>query len=163
MRQKGFTLLEVMAVVALVAIVSTFAIPMMRNLLVQSALTATANDVAGSLASARSNAVREARQFVVRPRSGAWANGWCVVRGTADNCESVAGNVISLTDKPNSSVVFKSGPAANPTFERNGVISSIALGATASVLICEKNGSKSRQIIFSRSGTVTIKKDASGC
>lgn len=55
---RGFTLVEVMVAVALVALMATFALPSWRQMQARSAVRATVNDLSMSLLLARSEAVR---------------------------------------------------------------------------------------------------------
>lgn len=64
-RNRGFTLIELMIVVILLAIISAFAFPAFQSLIASSRLTAEANELLAGLNLARSEAVRLQRRVVL--------------------------------------------------------------------------------------------------
>ena len=100
-RGRGLTLVELMVALAVLVILLTVAVPGMRNFVKNNRLTAAANDLAVSMALARSEAVRRGRPVTVCSSSSgtacdgaAWAEGWIVfvdqgTPGTVDGNDEV--------------------------------------------------------------------------
>ncbi len=111
---NGFTLLEAMTVVALIGIVTTLAAPMMSSLIASSRLSSSTNDIVGSLAIARSSAVRLNRMTRIAPLVGTdWSTGYQVteagldtVLGTADDQTIVQFEAIDPTLTVTRSVAY---------------------------------------------------------
>lgn len=74
-RSAGFTLIELMMVVAILAIVVSIGVPSFNTMIKNNRLTAASNDVAGSLHFARSEAVRRGRPVQVEALDNNIANG----------------------------------------------------------------------------------------
>lgn len=76
---KGFTLIELVIVVALIAIVAAYAVPSFGRLIESNRVSSTANGLLGALNYARSEAVKVGRTVNIRPVDGAaWGSGLLV-------------------------------------------------------------------------------------
>ena len=86
LRRAGLTLVELLAALAIVAIVTTIAVPSFQWLILDTRLSTAVNDLVHDLALARSNAVTRGRPVVLCPSAdGArclatpeWHRGWIV-------------------------------------------------------------------------------------
>lgn len=74
-RSAGFTLIELMMVVAILAIVMSIGVPSFNTMIKNNRLTAASNDIAGALHFARSEAVRRGRDVQVESLDNDLANG----------------------------------------------------------------------------------------
>lgn len=109
--QQGFTLIELMVTISVLAILLAIAVPSFQGLVLSSRLVTTTNDLASALAIARSEAVKRATRVTVckSANSGAaspvcsaganWQDGWIVfvdsgVAGTVDGTD--ANNVLRV-------------------------------------------------------------------
>ncbi len=95
-RTRGFTLVELLVTLAVLVLVLTVAIPSMRNFVKNGRLTSAANDLAATLAFARSEAVRRGRPVTVCASTDGsscdtadWERGWIVFTdgGTAGSVD----------------------------------------------------------------------------
>lgn len=75
-RNKGFTLLESMVVLAILGIVAAFAYPAMQTMQAGSRVRAAATDIAGVIADARAQAVGRQRSLTLTANGGEWKQGW---------------------------------------------------------------------------------------
>ena len=99
-RQSGFTMIEMMMVIALLAVLMMVAAPSVRDLTLNARMTSTANDLMTDLSIARSEAVKQgARTAVCSSSTGTactdtpWEQGWIVfIDADAD------GNLAAATD-----------------------------------------------------------------
>ena len=86
--QRGFTLIEMMVVISLLAILLAVGVPSFRAMIQQNRVTAVTNDLVAALQFARSEAIRTGANVTVCSSSdqstcsGVWTNGW-VVRNAA--------------------------------------------------------------------------------
>lgn len=86
----GFTLIEVLVVVALLAIITTIATPSWKRLVVSTEVRSAVNDYAVSLQTARAEAIRQRQPVTVCPSSNgstctstaSYDLGWILVMGT---------------------------------------------------------------------------------
>lgn len=85
-KQRGFTLAEVLVVVAVVGILAAIAAPNLSDMVRRQRLKTAAFDVFSSLNLARSEAIKRNRQVSMRPNGGDWARGWLIA--------DAAGNVV---------------------------------------------------------------------
>lgn len=88
----GFSLIELMVVVALVAIFASLAAPSFSNFVSSQRVKTTAYDLATSLLLARSEALKRNQNVTVAPTDSAagWAGGWQVVANKSLGTETVA-------------------------------------------------------------------------
>lgn len=88
-RPRGFTLVELLVAVAIVAIFATIAVPSFQGLMASSRTTSVANELLGGLQQTRSEAVRYSSNADFCPRASDntcgsdFSNGW-VVRADQD-------------------------------------------------------------------------------
>jgi type IV fimbrial biogenesis protein FimT len=74
----GFTLVELVVTVCVVAVLLTLAVPSLVNLSLNQAVRGAASDLQTSLNFARSEAITRAANVDVVPVSSDWKNGWTV-------------------------------------------------------------------------------------
>lgn len=74
----GFTVIELIITVAVLAILVAIATPSFRELSVNNRTTAATNNLLADLALARNEAVKTARVAYVTATGGNWGNGWMV-------------------------------------------------------------------------------------
>ena len=127
---RGFTLVELMVTVAVLAIISSIAFPNMRELIVNGRITTQTNELISSLSLARSEAIKRGRTVVLcrtddplaaspACASGSdWAGGWVMRQGDqpirvqpayANSGGIVATGIATLQFLPTGSVVGVGG------------------------------------------------------
>lgn len=90
--QRGFTLIELMVAIAVLAIVATVAVPSFRELIENNRLATESNRLLSAMSYARSEAVRVGDDVSLRASAGGFDDGWCVHLGTA--CDDAGVNEI---------------------------------------------------------------------
>ena len=138
----GFTLIEMMVVVGIVGVLSVFALPSMRDLVVQNRMKSLSLDIYTSLALARSEAIkRNASNISMIAATGGWQNGWtvCVDANTNGVCD-VGEVVVMAGDAVDSSITLTgpSGPAL-VTFNRDGRLPATAVAASFKIKYTANN------------------------
>ncbi|MDP1605971.1 MAG: GspH/FimT family pseudopilin [Rhodocyclaceae bacterium] len=156
--QSGFTLVELMVTIAVLAILLAIAVPSFSEVMLSSRLRSYANDFVASSTLARGEAIK--RNSVVNLCAssngtscvGNWEQGWIVLAGTT---------VIQRQQALSSGMkMVESGGAASLNFQSTGV------GTTPTTLtICRATpsvGSQERVISVSATGRASVTKTATG-
>lgn len=115
-RAGGFTLVEMLATVSIMAILLSVAVPGMRDLLESQRLRSAAFDLMADLSLARNEALKRGANVTVSPQSGTdWTTGW-QVRLAADNSvlrqRSPAGGALTVSNAPSSLTYDRNGRLA---------------------------------------------------
>lgn len=114
--RRGFTLVELMITIAILAITVSLASPAVNDLLVGQRIRSVAYDMTSSLVMARSEAVKRGQNVNIEPDASGWQAGWTVrVPSTAD--------VVSSRNTAGNGVLFTTSPGTI-TFDLNGRLSS---------------------------------------
>ncbi len=110
--KHGFTLIELMVTIAVLAILVTIAIPNFQTFLMNSRMASQANDLITALSLARSEAVKRAANVTVCASSdgasctGGWTQGWIVrdvggtpirVQPALSGASTLSGGVSTIT------------------------------------------------------------------
>lgn len=139
---RGFTIVELMVTLAVLAIVLTLAVPSFNTLIQNNRMTTRANDVVTALNLARSEAIKRGANATVTATGGNWNNGWTVAAGGTDLrvFPAVAGTT-TIT-----------GSVAAITYRGSGMAGSLT------VTVCDSGraGETGRQITVAAAGRVTM-------
>lgn len=95
-RRKGFSLVELLLVVAVLAVVLGVGVPSLRSLMQRQKITTTVNDFFASLNLARSEAIQRGGRVDMVPAddAGDWAKGWVVFVDENANLRPDAGEKV---------------------------------------------------------------------
>lgn len=182
--QRGFNVIELMTVVALMALLVTIGVPNFRTLLANNRITSNVNQFSSSLTLARSEAVKANQRVVVCPSTdGAectadvdWNVGWItfIDRNTDndvdddgagnpadDPCGPTAGDdaaddcILSYTRALQPDTMTLRGTTSNDYIFYNGLGVS---NEAAMFVLCDNRGDESaRAIVVSRTGRTSIR------
>lgn len=114
--QSGFTLVEVMVAIAIVAIFAALAAPSFAELIARTRTKSVASELHAALSRTRSEALMRNTQITIVAKSGSWQSGWVV------SDPSGGGNI---DDRGATAGVSVSGPAS-VSFNASGRLSSSA-------------------------------------
>ena len=112
---SGFTIIELLMVIAILGIFAGLAAPSMADLVASTAIKGAASDFYSSLILARSEAIKRRANATVAPIGADWTTGWTV---------TVSGNTFQTVDKLKTRVVVDPTTAVPVVFAMNGRVSS---------------------------------------
>jgi type IV fimbrial biogenesis protein FimT len=177
--QRGFTLIELMVTIALVAILATLAAPSFQQTIASSRLTTATNDLYTSLVQARSEAIKQGERVTVCKSdtttscssdvTTTWSVGWITfVDGTRTTAASVdTGETVRyVVQAMDSSIVIRgnSDMANYVSYSPDGQSKSMTNGFLVGKLqICSTsaaltNDNRARLITINIAGRATISK-----
>jgi type IV fimbrial biogenesis protein FimT len=136
-KQKGFTLVELMVTIAVLAIILSLAVPSFQQTLASSQLTSVTNDLYTSLMQARTDATRQGVRMTV-----------CKSNAAHDNCDTTAStnwNVgwITLADGTRTT--------ASPSVDTGETVTYVAQ-ATIPAIVITGNGDLAKYVSFGADG-----------
>ena len=120
--ERGFTLIELMVTVSVLAILLAVAAPSFSEFVAGQKVKTAANDLTTALILARSEAIKRNADIVVAPvTADTWASGWNVTAAGTMLLQQQALPNVSLTKTP-STITYKSSgrPTATSRFEIAG-------------------------------------------
>lgn len=133
---RGFTLIELMVTIAVLAIIAMMAAPSFKDLILKQNLKKSSQELAEVLTKARAKAALERREVTVQL-----------------NTSVVADTETQLNWMPEGKAILKTGSPTSITFLATGLIKNAS--ADTSFIVCEKaSGSISKTISISKMGTI---------
>lgn len=165
MKHRGFTLVELMVVVVIVAVIMVIAVPGFSTLMERTRLKAYANEFVSSVYLARSEAIKRNADVTLCTSNdpnalcvsaAKWEDGWIVI----DDSNQVIYRQPALNDGflffHMTSVSFD-----ELVFTPNGLVSSVA-----AMKLCQnapKDGIEEKEIIVSATGKPRVTTETNGC
>lgn len=156
--RRGFTMLELMITVAVIAILAALALPSFREFNIRMQVTDLTNDLVHDMSMARAEAAKRGSDVTVQA-AGTWSGGWSVKAGTQVISQHEAIN-------PEYSIQAKSsggGTDDKVAFRPSGGLA----GATSfDFNVCRptsnSDNSQSRRVTVQGSGTTSSRRDVTG-
>jgi type IV fimbrial biogenesis protein FimT len=145
---RGFTLIELMVTVALLAILMAVAVPSLTTFQRNAELTSFSNTMLASINAARGEAMKRGRSARMMPTSGGtdWNNGWVIFVDVANTGDyTSAGNITIMSREAKPSYLTITGygtPADSPPyilFDASGYSKTNAGGFGASSFEIKRN------------------------
>ncbi|MFD1836964.1 GspH/FimT family pseudopilin [Paracidovorax cattleyae] len=171
-RPRGFTLIELMVVMVLVAVLLRIGIPSFVSFQRNSELTSAANGLLSSINSARTEAMKRNMNATVYPTDGrSWAAGWTVYVDVDGTGSFNAANDLVVSAQPALASYFSvsgTGTAAGTTpfvtFNSSGYVKdfgNVTLEIARNDLSDAALLQQTRRVIISKTGRVRVCKPAS--
>lgn len=120
---KGFTLIEIIIVLVLLAIVAAIALPTFQRLVVNSPLKTAARDLMAEFALQKEKAIAESRQYriVLDVNNGSYDIQQC--QNTGSTCSSWDSILVKNLNRYANDIAFQSASETNYIFQTRGTVS----------------------------------------
>lgn len=162
--EQGFTLVELMVAVAVLAIVTTVAVPSFNSLVQGNRLISGANQLLSAYQGARSEAIKRSQNIVLcATTDGAscaakadWSS-WLVLAGNEIVAQGHVANGLVITGPADTNIVFTAGGLVR---DNNGA------GLATSLQVCTKSTSvtdNTRTLAFVAGGAISVARGVSTC
>jgi type IV fimbrial biogenesis protein FimT len=160
----GYSLLELMIVLALVSIVFSIAIPSMRTFTQNDRLTTNINVMVGHLAYARSEAVKRSQQVSVCVSNnqtsctgGSWEEGWLIyIDADADNAFTAGEEILRVQQALDGNNAVTTTLGTQVTYDYRGFTNT-----TGTMLLCDdRSGDFGKTLTVSNTGRVRTSRDS---
>lgn len=167
-KQTGFTLIELMVTIAVLGILLSIGIPSYQNMVLNSRITAQANQVITALNYARSEAVKRAAPATVCSTNGGaacansqnWSTGWLVFADADGDGAVDAGETLRVWPALGGNNTLNTVTNTKITFTATGV----ATGFNDIFRLCDKRGTaEARSIVINSMGRSYVQKGATAC
>ena len=164
-RSSGFTLIELMVVVAMVAIMLMLAAPSLREFTANQALGGATSDLMGASMTARSTAINRNAQVVIEPQTGTdWTTGWRVyVDKNGDASYAAADDELIATGPPlpetvekNATVVTNCASKDKFAYRADGFLLVGGSLGNGGIPLKSKVTGRERCLVFDRTGRTRI-------
>ncbi|MCQ4163780.1 GspH/FimT family pseudopilin [Tahibacter harae] len=167
-RSRGFTLVELIITMAIVAILAAVAMPSFRELRIRTNITQTTNDLIIDLNTARAEAVKRGYPVAVIAKPGGWAAGWQVqsdndINGTFGNAgdELLRDHAaVAATYDLRGAPKVAGGPADRVIFNSSGFSTS----GDFDFVVCrpDTNNDQNRAVLIQTAGIVSNRRKPLG-
>lgn len=172
LRSRGFTLVELIITMAIVAILAAVAMPSFRELRIRTNVTQTTNDLIIDLNTARAEAVKRGYPVAVIAKPGGWAAGWQV---QSDNTiDGIYGNTngtvsdellrdhaaVAATYDLRGAPKVAGGPTDRVVFNSSG----FSTGGDFDFVVCrpDTNNDQNRAVLIQTAGIVSNRRKPLG-
>lgn len=144
-KMHGFTLIELMITVALIAIISSMALPAFRDMVSSQRIMTSANEIVTTFHQARSEAIKRSRQVNIvacKPDCGStgaadWNNGWQIITDIGGT-DTVIGEHAALAGSINITANGTTLFATSYTYSAQGRLAP-NITATHELKLCDSN------------------------
>lgn len=143
MKQTGLTLIELIVTLAVISVLLVVGIPQFKSTTANSRLTTTANTLTGSLALARTEAIKRATDVAITASNNDWTNGW-----TTSVTISGATTDIRLSPALVADTAINTSGVAAVTFQPDGRSTS----AVTFTICDDRSGTVGKRVELSRTG-----------
>jgi type IV fimbrial biogenesis protein FimT len=164
--RNGFTLIELMVVLAVAAIIAAISAPSFADMIRNHRLTTQANLILSELYYARSEAIRRGLQISIRRNSANnndWTEGWQVFTDVNGNGSLDAGTDVLLKVREPLTGNFTLTSAGNYTTWLAYLPSGYPSSADAFSLCADNNINQARTISVSNTGRPSVTSGAAAC
>ena len=151
--QSGFTLLELMIVIALVSIIFVIAIPGIQDMHKNNKITAKTNEFVAAINYARTESLlRPSRRLQIEPIDNDWNKGWQLKR-LNDITDPDDDKVVNTLENEGNLIITPIDNTSTIRYRARGRASQIYI-----FYICKKGYKEGRVITISPSGRVSTEK-----
>ena len=169
----GFTLIELMTVVAIAAILLTLGVPAMSEFVADQRVRTTASDIVAEIAFARAKAIENSRPVYIEKTGALWSNGWRIYVDLDRSGDMGLGEELKRFDGfPPTGTMYlcivtngATDPTANLIFRPDGRLVRNAAQPNDGIYVVDTMGdtgssarNKIRGLLFGLSGRVTTVK-----
>jgi len=171
---RGFSLIESMVVIGVIAILATLATPLFSDLIRNNRMRAQVGDLMGHLAQARTEALRAGARVTLCPGSASgcsgstWENGWIgFIDGNSNaTLDSGETTILAASALAGGNTLRSSTFATYVAFRHDGAsVTTAGAGQSGVFALCDSRGfgGKARAVVISATGrTKVMEANASG-